>query len=265
MAYGRYDSGLVDAEPARAHVRALIEAGMGRILIARAAGVPSTTLQNLVCGVPGRPGPTKRIRRETAEKILAVRFGDVIHAQRLDPTGTTRRLRALVALGYTEPKLAAEVGCAGETVKKLIIGNRLVSEKIRRRVAEAYDRLWDQAPVAADRWEKGRIKVARQRAEREGWAPPLAWDDDTIDDPAAKPYRPDEDTARVPGRPGKVTPEFLEDLEWLRTTGVSPKDAAERLGIRHDSLLVALRRHGEKELLEWAAGSQRMPISSNAA
>jgi hypothetical protein len=258
IAYGRWESAFVAADAARAHALKLRAQGVGYRRIAARAGLRMCTVQRILRGAA-------RISRSTEKAILSLPLEQPLaDGARVDSTGARRRVQALAVGGWSIVKIAAEVGVSGQTlwdILREVPCNAATASKVKA----AYDRLWSTPPRELTPAEKGSASRTRNWAASKGWAPPLAWDDDTIDDPAAEPYRPDEDTARVPGRPGKVTPEFLEDLEWLRATGVAPKDAAERLGIRHDSLLVALRRHGEKELLEWAAGSQRMPISSNVA
>jgi hypothetical protein len=53
-------------------------------------------------------------------------------------------------------------------------------------VAAAYDRLWNQDPRQHGVCI-GTYKKVRTLAQANGWAPPGAWDDDIIDDPAAAP------------------------------------------------------------------------------
>jgi hypothetical protein len=53
-------------------------------------------------------------------------------------------------------------------------------------VAAAYDRLWNQDPRQHG-VTVGTYKKVRGVARAHGWAPPGAWDDDTIDDPTAHP------------------------------------------------------------------------------
>ena len=54
-----------------------------------------------------------------------------------------------------------------------------VAPATARAVEDLYDRAW-QGPRRPS-------TASRRRAVTAGWAPPLAWDDDTIDDPAASP------------------------------------------------------------------------------
>ena len=98
-----------------------------------------------------------------------------------------------------------------------------------RKVADLYDQLWDQPGNRAKS-----INLARAR----GWALPLAWDDDEIDDPAATPCL----DARTTGF--QVSLEvMLEDFEHTRGQhGGNTRLAAERLGVTRDALERALHR-----------------------
>lgn len=69
---GAVPATLVDAAPTRRRVRQLVAAGMSLKRIAKMSGVPHGALSKLVYGDPRRrQRPTRRIRRETAERIAA--------------------------------------------------------------------------------------------------------------------------------------------------------------------------------------------------
>jgi transcriptional regulator with XRE-family HTH domain len=118
------------------------------------------------------------ILRSTADKLLAVLPLPDDEAL-IDATGTVRRVRALVAMGHSQKTLADEVGCAFTYISSLTHGRRpMVTVALARSVQRAYDKLWMSV---------GSSVRARLKAERLGWHGPLAWDDDTIDDPKALP------------------------------------------------------------------------------
>jgi hypothetical protein len=50
-----------------------------------------------------------------------------------------------------------------------------------------YDQLWDKEPPRGTRYERSNATAASRWAKSNGWVPPLAWDDDTIDNPDAIP------------------------------------------------------------------------------
>lgn len=104
----------------------------------------------------------------------------------IDSTGTTRRLQALAAIGWPSRTLGEALGVSASPVRDLTRGTR---PHVTRQTAAAVAALYD-------RWAMTRGPSARsaQRAAAKGWAPPLAYDDDRIDDPK---YRP---SAMIAGR-----------------------------------------------------------------
>jgi len=171
----------VDAGPARAHVKRLLRT-LTVAQIEQRSGVHRTAIRVLVGDVPNRPA-SKRITRTTAASLLAVEptfLGP--EAQGLvSATGTVRRMRALVAIGYSARRLEQLLGLSKTTVYFLTSRpdrRPLVSAATRTAVVRLYDRL-SMTPAPPSR----SATIARNHATREGWLPPLAWDDDTIDSP----------------------------------------------------------------------------------
>lgn len=64
--------------------------------------------------------------------------------------------------------------------------------------------------------------------------PPLAWDDDTIDDPAARP-----DLGAPSSTRGVIDP---DEFEWVRAGGVSLELFARNHGVQPKSVETALER-----------------------
>ena len=178
--------GLVDAQEARSHVNALLDAGLTLAQIEQRSGVNRAGLYYLLGQAPGRPA-ARRIRATSAQAILAVRadlVGDETSGL-VDSTGTRRRLQALVASGWPLYVLAGRAGLSRENIwKRLGVTPTRVST--RDAVRRLYNELWDADPIAHGIRPQS-VTKARARGLREGWPPPLAWDDDTIDDPAARP------------------------------------------------------------------------------
>ena len=55
---------------------------------------------------------------------------------------------------------------------------------------------------------------------------------------------------------GKTAPAHMEDVEWLAATGETWERAAQRLGIKPDSLDRLLRRAGRHDLIDhWRKGA----------
>ena len=187
IAYGRWQP-FVDAEPVRQHVRALGEFGIGSIRAAKLAGVSTGGVSKLLYGDNLRGlAPTKRVRPETALKLLAVEpvLDNLGHRTVVDGTGTRRRLQALVYAGWTQSELARRMQMNRSNFARTI-DSGLVEVATLKTVRALYDQLWRTDPVEAG-VPAHRATAARQIATSRGWAPIGAWDDDRIDDPAAYP------------------------------------------------------------------------------
>lgn len=220
----------VDAARARAHVLDLLDTlTVGQV--EERSGVHRTAIRVLIGDWPGRPA-TKRVARKTEAALLAVtaeRVGP--EAQGLvDSTGTVRRLRALYAMGYDRRRLTRALGMSDRTTWLLMMhpdANPLVRVATRDNVRALYDRLSMTPPPV------GPVALRTQRnAARRGWHPPLAWDDDTIDDPSVTPIT-------VRDSRGLDLDEFV----FLLRTGETPEAAAKRLGVTFDAVQQAMGRH----------------------
>ena len=175
---------LIDAEPVRRHVRNLMSAGVSVQRIATHANVGFAIVGGLLyTRGPNRPR-SEKIRQENARRILAVRAEDVVTGF-TNPTGTHRRLQALMANGWPQLRLGPHIGRHPVYVNALLHQPSIWGTTAAA-VAAAYDRLWNQDPRQHG-VKAGTYKKVRNLARAHGWAPPGAWDDDTIDDPAAYP------------------------------------------------------------------------------
>jgi hypothetical protein len=174
----------VDAEPVRAHVRMLSEAGIGWKRVAKLAGLSTSTLTKLLYGVQsqGRP-PAVKMRAENAQKILAVEPGiDILaNSALLASVGTVRRLQALVRRGWPQAELAARLGMADGNFSTLLRLTRITAAKARA-VRDLYDQLQNQDPAAHGISAVGYSRAVAA-ATRAGWPLPAMWDDDVLDDP----------------------------------------------------------------------------------
>lgn len=180
-AYGRYDNGLVGATPVRAHVYELQAYGIGYMRAARLAGVQPRAVAALIYGRqesgPRKGEMLKRIKRETAEKILAVQpvlenLGD----RALTPgRGTRRRLQALVALGWSMSRLADELGMARSNFGRMMT-SRMVRAETARAVAALYDRLSNTRPPEDEWRDRQAASRARSYARARGWPVPMDWE-----------------------------------------------------------------------------------------
>lgn len=212
----------VPADRARAHILALREGGMGKRLIAAAAGLSEQNIDRISAG------RTKRgIRPETERAILAVKHRPFVTPS----TGSTRRVRALAAMGYTARMIAEHAGISHAQVAAHMVGsNPSIRTADHDRLVAAFDAL---------AMRPGPSAYARTSARTKGWAPPLAWDDDTIDNPAAEPagsYRP---------APLGID---VDEVDLLVSHGEHPDNIATRLDRTRESIRQACHRTGRDDL-----------------
>jgi len=231
IAYGRWQP-YVDAGPAREHVRTLAGAGIGWKRAAGLAGVSTGSMSKLVYGGPGNRPPARRIRPETAARILAVRAAPEAlgGAALVDATGTRRRLQALVACGYSKSRLAERLGMLPGNFAQVMTRGQ-VQAGTERAVRALYDGLWDVPPGESGHRERISVSRAGRYARERGWAVPMAWDDEALDDPAARPaadWRRREHTASPPGGPGREP--AYERFSAARAAGMKVWEAAVEAG-----------------------------------
>lgn len=170
---------LVDASEVRRHLAHLRAAGIGRRQIAAISGVSETVILRLI-GLD-KKRPSKRIRPETAKRILAINLDQCALGGMVSALGTQRRLQALVAIGWSTYDLAQILGTTNTNISLII--NR--STRVRARTAKEVEQIYRKLELTP-----GPSNRARLRAQRNGWVPPLAWDD--IDhDPAPVQIEPD--------------------------------------------------------------------------
>ncbi|MEW1933084.1 helix-turn-helix domain-containing protein [Rhodococcus sp. NPDC079359] len=222
-AYGRFESEYIDAAPARAHVEALLSTGLGARRIAELAGVERKTIRCLILGRPDRgTGPNKAVRRLTADRILSIAlptnaWRTAAPGTRVASTGTVRRLRALVAIGWTQEMVAAEIGIHPTGITRLTAGQAThCTARRAREVAEIFARRHMQV---------GPSEISRKRARQKGWALPFEWDEDVMDDPDAEPAREVRWTRR------SSQAERAEQIQQLTVRGLSAREIADRVGI----------------------------------
>jgi hypothetical protein len=181
-AYGRFDTGLVDAEPVREHMAMLAEFGMGYKRVAAIAGIGITPTRNIIWGRQDS-GPRygemqKHVKRETAEALLAVKpeISLLAGGARIPARGTHRRIQALVSIGWSQSKVGAQLGVEPGNFGSMMQASH-VSVRRHLAVAALYEKLWNSRPPH----EEWRDKIAYSRslayAKKRRWLPPLAWDD----------------------------------------------------------------------------------------
>jgi hypothetical protein len=146
----------------------------------------------------------------------------------LDATGSKRMLGALMAIGYPGQTLSRIMKREPSWISKFM-RQELVQKATARRIKQVYDALWDKPRPTSTAGEKHAASYAKTMAQRWGYPPPLAWDDDTINDPAAQPYVGKSKSVRG----ASLT---MHEVNHLRGFGVPDDLIAERLGVEASSL-----------------------------
>lgn len=157
--------------------------------------------------------------------------------RKLPAIGAARRLQALQCLGWSVPAIAARCGIARQHLYRIIhIEHPTTYVSTLAAIETAYNELCMTHPPATTPGELSGVVRVRNHARRNGWAPPLAWDD--IDDPNEQPdpgYRhpnrrldrdPEPDPAvinRFLNGDHTLTPNIAERMEiirqWIRNDG----------------------------------------------
>jgi hypothetical protein len=169
------------------------------------------------------------------------------HGGRTVPgVGTARRIRALYALGWTSDHIAEVAGMTGNAVRVTTRNARVTRDK-ERRIKRAYDEL---------SMRLGPSRHLASQARARGYMPPLAWDDDTIDDPGAHPNL----GTKVSGYGTRKLP----DGERLaaEVNGASVAAVADRYQVGRRSIGKALRRAGYRAVMD---GNQATYVREEAA
>ena len=104
----------------------------------------------------------------------------------VDSMGTRRRIQALQAIGWSQPKIAALLGVRVRSWPWMASPHLLVERATRDRVAALYEQLWNQPAPRDTPHNRQSDTRSRNLAAARGWLPPAAWDDiDTDPEPPA--------------------------------------------------------------------------------
>ena len=124
----------VPAGPARRHVRDLMAMGIGPKSIAKLSGVPHGAISKLIYGNYKGRRASRRIRPETARRLLAVTPEMASGAQKVDASPTWALLDDLIDKGWTRAELARRLGQKGP-------GLQVRRTKVRASTARTVERL----------------------------------------------------------------------------------------------------------------------------
>lgn len=267
-AYGRYNK-YVAAEHVRDHLRELGAYGIGLKQVAKLSGVSTGTLSKIVFGVyaetgtgGGRNGPgirvrepSRRVLRSTAEKLYDVEAIPAnLGAGQKDRNRTPLarlHLRALVALGWSQSKLATRLGMLPTNLGPVIgthgpNADRTLSRGTVDKIEALFAELCMTLPPETNQRERIAATRSRRYATERGWLPPLALDFDEDDAAEADAGFVDEAAVlrRFAGdRSVRLTkPEAVEVVRRWQASG-RPLNECERVtGLKTDRYL---ERHQE--------------------
>lgn len=186
IAYGQWQP-FVDAQPVRDHVEAIRRTGMSLAGIVKHTGVNSGSIDHLLYGKAPYP-PAAKIRTENAQAILAYwpTLDDYEDGAIIDGTGTRRRVQALAAIGWPSVAVHQHVGHITSKAVERLRTNERVTARTARAIRDFYAKVSERP--AEDHgvvpWVAART---RTYAAKFAYVPPVAWDDDLIDDPSARP------------------------------------------------------------------------------
>lgn len=257
----------VDADPVRTRLQGLVETNVPLRALGRVTGLSATTVRKIL------DGEQPRVQRATAARVARLSPGDVYVNQctgHVPRVGAARRVQALLAMGWSHHAL----GAAGIANSAQIIGaaGDLITVQRWRQVRDVFDRL-SMTP--------GPSPETRGWAAKLGYHPPLAWDEESIDDPTATPG-PDATTtgredcvidevavARAADTAGAAasltTTEREAVLRVMASRGASDAQIAEHLGVvdrtvlrwRTQLQIPAGRRRGSSGTYSWVDAEAR--------
>ncbi len=160
----------VSAAVARTHIARLVAAGMSKAQISRTTGVGDGVISSIANGT------SRRIYTSTAERILALTVATPGPDDHRPIHGARRRIGALMAMGWSLSEQARRSGIPLATLEALMFRQerRWVHARTHWHLCLVYDRL---------SMRRGPSAHSRAAARRNGWPPPLAWNDEWLDDP----------------------------------------------------------------------------------
>lgn len=219
---------LVDIARVRAHVEKLRALGWSHATICRIADVPNGVVQAISYG------DRKAVVRATEKKLMALPLMPPTHEQQplfgdVPSVGARRRVEALVCLGWSLNKIAQHAGLCKRTLSEMSRRRDSCTAATYKAIVATYEALWNTQPPMETKSDRIAAVKARNWAERNRWAPPMAWDDDQIDNPDAVPsYDGGDDKTR----------------RELYATGASDLDIGNAVGVSRDAIRAWRNRHG---------------------
>ena len=171
----------IDATETKAHVQALLDAGCTFHQISEATGkaVFEAQIRNLMTGNKIYGKDVTWLHQHTVDALLAVTYQQCMEHDYLLPAELMmRRVRALQYMGHSIPTIAERIGVSDSMGYTWGERSTMVKASTLRKIDAVY------AELSMVRGDNERTRWA---AFREGYVPPMAWDEDTINDLDAEP------------------------------------------------------------------------------
>lgn len=222
-------SNRVPCDRAANHVRQLLANGWSINQIGVTAGIASTTIVHMLAR-------GQYTLRRTERALLAIPADSRPASGYVDPTGTRRRVHALTALGWPQAWIARRLGIEESSLRQTMAAG-MVQSTTAEAVAALYEQMWAELPPTRTLTQRRFVATARNLAARNGWAPPLAWNN--IDDPREKPQGVVWDSSRRAG---------VREIEDMAEAGEHALAIARRLGIQPASIHRRCQRAGRLDL-----------------
>ena len=111
--------------------------------------------------------------RQIAERLALL---ETAPDAKVGALGAQRRIQALVARGWALAAVGVHMGMHRQQVRMILVTST-VSARTLLKVMSVYDELWAATPPRTLAHEKAAYTRALDLAARNGWVPPLAWDD----------------------------------------------------------------------------------------
>lgn len=153
------------------HLRKHLDAGASIASIADAANCDRTTVQRILNGT------RKGVLQSTRDRILAVANPELTAC--VPALRSTRQVRALMAVKHSLTAICSASGLDHSLVSELANGRR---KTVRATTAAAMQTAYEQLSAST-----GTSARSGNRAAREGWGSPAAWDGIDMSDPDAFP------------------------------------------------------------------------------
>jgi transcriptional regulator with XRE-family HTH domain len=138
--------------------------------------------------------------------------------------GTKRRIQALVALGWSLAELSRRAGYDRSHLGLIIRRGGPLHASTAQRIASLYEQLSMTLPPQTSKIERIDASRARNLARRNGWVPPLTWNN--IDDPNERPHGGGDYTSKHDVDP--VVVERVLAGERLRMTAAERTEVVRR-------------------------------------